>query len=285
MRYFDIFVSLFYSFTFIFIVLCRILTRCYLCGAKPTEMNDIDKSLGRPLLEKGCEFGLSPLHCWIRFFEYLIHVSYRLSIQKWQARTPGEKQSVAQAKKRIQDEFREKMGLVIDKPRAGGSGTSNDGNTARKFFKNSAVSAEITGLDKELIDRCRTILECLGSSYMIKKTKFKEFALITARKLVETYPWYYLPPSVHKVLIHGETVIDYALASIGQLSEEAAESNNKNIKQFRLNHTRKISRVATNTDLLHRLLLSSDPFITSLRQVSMKRKEEHSQDVLDLLCV
>lgn len=249
-------------------------------------MNNIDECLKKPLQEKRFEFGLSPLHCWIRFFMYLIHVSYRLGIKKWQARTPEDKQSVAQRKKYIQDQFRMKLGLIIDKPRPGGCGTSDDGNTSRTFFKNSAVSAEITGIDKELIDRCRTILECLGSSHKIKTTKFKEFSLITARKLVEAYPWYFLPPSVHKVLIHGDIVIDNALASIGELSEEAAEANNKNIKHFRLNHTRKISRVATNTDLLYRLLLNSDPFITSLRKLpKKKKKEEHSKEVLDLLDV
>lgn len=54
------------------------------------------------------------------------------------------------------------------------------------------------------------------------------------------------------------------MLAIGELSEEAAESNNKNIKLFRLNHTRKMSRVLTNTDLMNKLLLNSDPFVTSL---------------------
>ena len=147
------------------------------------------------------------------------------------------------------------------------------------------TSREITGLDKDLIDRCRTILECLNSNHKIRKTNFKEFAVNTARKLVEAYPWYHLPPSVHKVLIHGDTVMDYALASIGELSEEAAETNNKNIKQFRLSHTRKISRIATNTDLMNRLLLNSDPFITSCRQLPKLKRLEHPQEVMNLLDV
>ena len=59
--------------------------------------------------------------------------------------------------------------------------------------------------------------------------------------------------SVHKNLIHGAEVSKHVVVSIGELSEEAAEAKNKHIKQFRLQHTRKISRNATNTELLNRL--------------------------------
>jgi len=49
--------------------------------------------------------------------------------------------------KRILEDFRTKMGLVVDQPRSKGSGNSNEGNTARTFFNNSELSAKITGLD------------------------------------------------------------------------------------------------------------------------------------------
>ena len=65
---------------------------------------------------------------------------------------------------------------------------------------------------------------------------------------LQNYPQFNLPASALKVLIRGSEVIDYALLSIGELSEEAAEASNKNIKQFRRDNTRKMSRVTTNTD-------------------------------------
>lgn len=43
------------------------------------------------------------------------------------------------------------MGLVVDQPKQGG-GNSNDGNTARKFFKNPLLVSQITGIYKELIE-------------------------------------------------------------------------------------------------------------------------------------
>lgn len=175
------------------------------------------------------------------------------------------------------------MGLIVDKPKAGGSGTSNDGNTARKFFDNPGTSSDVTGIDKNLLERCATILQALGSGYNINAAKFGQFAIETARQIIQTYPWYYLPASVHKVLVHGSAVIEHALLSIGELSEEAAEARNKDIKMFRLRHTRKMSRNVTNVDLLNRLLLSSDPLITGLRKLPKKKKCLLSKATLELL--
>ena len=45
-------------------------------------------------------------------------------------------------------------------------------------------------------------------------------------------------------------VIKHAFVSIGELSAEAAESNNREIKKCRLQHTRKMSLILTNTDLM-----------------------------------
>lgn len=133
------------------------------------------------------------------------------------------------------------------------------------------------------MQRCATVLQVINSRFEIDAEKFEEYAVETARKLVEEYPWYYLPPSVHKILIHGAEVIKHALASIGELSEEAAEAKNKDIKQFRLQYTRKISRIATNTDLLNRFFLSSDPFISGARNLPTKETSSSCQEVLNLL--
>lgn len=248
-------------------------------------MNRIDDCLKKRVEETRYEFGLSPLHSWIRFFEYFIHLAYRLDFKKWQARTAQEKEALLHRKKFIQLELRSRLGLLIDKPRSGGSGNSNDGNTARKFFRNSNIVAEVTGLNRELIDKCHVILQCLASGYDIRKDAFQTFAINTARLLVREYPWFNMPPSVHKVLVHGSDVIDNALISIGELSEEAAESNNKNIKDFRRNYTRKISRTVTNTDLLHRLLLNSDPLITGIRKIPRQKKSSLPDSVKSLLYV
>lgn len=42
---------------------------CYVCGATPKEMNDLEKVSKRIVDEKSLQFALSPLHAWIRSFE------------------------------------------------------------------------------------------------------------------------------------------------------------------------------------------------------------------------
>ena len=54
-------------------------------------------------------------------------------------------------KKTKDKDFEIKIGLTVDKSKSGASGTSNDGNTARRFFDNAVLSSEITGINVALI--------------------------------------------------------------------------------------------------------------------------------------
>jgi len=73
-----------------------------------------------------------------------------------------------------------------------------------------------------------------------------------------------MPASFHKILIHGKSIIKSFLIPIGDLSEEAQEARNKDFKYFREFNTRKHNRIATNEDIVNKLLISSDPYISSL---------------------
>ena len=86
--------------------------RCYVCGAGPKEMNKttFSKTISS---EENYKFGLSTLHCWIRFFECLLHIAYKLEIKKWQARMTEDKLKVENRKKVIINTFRSEMGLHI----------------------------------------------------------------------------------------------------------------------------------------------------------------------------
>lgn len=160
---------------------------------------------------------------------------------------------------------------MVDFPKPG-FGSSNDGNTARRFFKDHKTSAEITGIDETLIIRFGVILQCLSSGQQLHVKRFEDYCWSTAQLFVHLYDWFYMPPTVHKILIHGPSVVASFGLPIGQLSEEAQESRNKDIKKYREHFTRKSSRIEMNTDLFNRLLLSSDPKISGLHTVSRKKK-------------
>lgn len=99
------------------------------------------------------------------------------------------------------------------------------------FFENLVVSAQITRIDEELIQRFHVILQIISSGFKINVEKFQEYSLDTARKFIELYPWY-MPTSVHKILVHGSIIIDSSLLPIGQMSEEVQEGCNKYIENF-----------------------------------------------------
>lgn len=141
--------------------------RCYICNATVSEMNNLERIKGLPKNTDNFRFGLSTLHAHIRFFECLLHLSYRLQFKQWRkSAKDGTDKLLEEKKKKVQDAFRSRLGLIVDVPKPG-SGTSNDGNTARKFFANATVSAEITGVDEELISRFGCILSALASGHDI----------------------------------------------------------------------------------------------------------------------
>ncbi|CAH2002924.1 unnamed protein product [Acanthoscelides obtectus] len=144
--------------------------KCIICGATPKDMNTLT-GINRPPNVDNYRFGLSTLHCWIRFFECLLHIGYRLPIKSWQVRGPENKAIVEANKKRIEAEFRAKLSLIVDKPKPG-YGSSNDGNTARIFFHNPQTSSDITGVDRELIEKFAIILGVLASGCAIDLEKF-----------------------------------------------------------------------------------------------------------------
>lgn len=83
--------------------------------------------------------------------------------------------------------------------------------------------------------------------------------------------------------MHGAEIITNFMIPIGQLSEEAQESLNKEIRRVREHHSRKVSRIATNTDVFHRLLELSDPYISNKPSLSTKPELIMSIDAQFLL--
>ncbi|KAL4703199.1 hypothetical protein ACJJTC_004875 [Scirpophaga incertulas] len=93
----------------------------------------------RPVRDEVYKYGLSTLHMWIRCMECLLHISYNLDFKMWSPR--GENKALKKARKNItQTKFKEQMGLLVDIVKQG-FGTTNDGNTATKFFREYEKSA------------------------------------------------------------------------------------------------------------------------------------------------
>lgn len=233
-------------------------------------------------IKENYEFGISTLHAWIRSLECFLHISYRLNIKKWAITKDEDKEEIANRKMEIQQKFKEEMGLIIDRPKPG-FGTTNDGNTARRFFKNHETSASITGICHELLERFYVMLTTLSSGYDINVDIFEAYFKETRTLYIRKYSWYYMSVTVHKLLTHSTEIIKKCIVPIGMLSEEAQECRNKDMRRFRELNTRKCSRLDTNTDLAHMLLLTSDPLINTFRKETRKSRKSLNKDVLSLL--
>ena len=184
--------------------------------------------------------------------------------------------------------FWEKNRLHVDQPRQGGAGSSNDGNTARRAFRDETLFAEITGVDEDLIHRLHVILQVMACGHAVDAVQFAEYCDSTAELYVQLYNWYYMPVSVHKVLVHGAAVVDALPLPLGMLSEEAQEARNKDIRAFRLHHARKDSRLNNIADQFGYLLVTSDPTISSVNLSARCRRaataaSSLSPDVVRLL--
>ena len=75
-------------------------------------MNDLQHVKQKTEIVSNFEFGLSTLHAWIRFIEYVLLISYQLEIRNWSVAKKKNKETMQKAKKRICNEFKEKMGLI-----------------------------------------------------------------------------------------------------------------------------------------------------------------------------
>ena len=125
--------------------------KCYICGALPKNMNTNLVTVGSRAADPTTySFGISTLYAWICTFECLLHIAYRLDVCKWQIRGERDKSKCEIRKKTNINQFRTEMGLLVDCPKPG-SGTTNDGNTARRFFKESQTSAKIKRINEDLI--------------------------------------------------------------------------------------------------------------------------------------
>jgi hypothetical protein len=54
----------------------------YKCGGTSKDFNKIEKMMEVKTNDLNLKFGLSILHAWIRFFECLLHLSYKIGIEK-----------------------------------------------------------------------------------------------------------------------------------------------------------------------------------------------------------
>lgn len=108
---------------------CNVLTgqkssnSCNVCKANPSKMNNLSFVRSLPCDKDSYKFGLSTLHCWIRFMECLLHIAYNLDFKKSYA-TKENKILKQKRKQIIQKALKSKLSITVDVVKQG-YGTTN----------------------------------------------------------------------------------------------------------------------------------------------------------------
>lgn len=257
--------------------------RCYICHLLMKDFNDPAKvNEAKSKIDiNNYRFGLSTLHAEIRSFEMFVHLGYKLDLNKSRVAGPKDKEIVEKKKREIQAKFWNEQGLIIDMPRQG-SGNSNTGNSARRFFANHESSASILNIKPSIIYKMGQVLKVIKSRLAVDVKVFEKYCNDLYLEYIAEYSLFPLTPTVHKILIHGPIIIQYFLMPIGYMSEEAQETRHKHFKSYREGSSRNISRIACNEDILNKFTLTTDPVINKYRQMKIEY-EEHDEDAKKML--
>ena len=164
---------------------------CPVCGATPQQFINIKEFRSKEFTPKPktLQYEISRLHSWIRFFECILHISNRHSIEKWQVRDEN-RQVFNERKQEVQQRFWETMSLLVDNPKANSSGSTNDGKTARRAFRQPELFARTTNVDQSLIHSFKIILISLTCQQVLDLENFETFCLNTANLYMIKYPWF-----------------------------------------------------------------------------------------------
>ena len=146
-----------------------------------------------------------------------------------------------------------------------------------------SLTADILGLNEDLIARRKVLLQAMSSGFDIDTEKFRLYCLYLANLYMKLYGWYPMPTSIHVILIHGYAIIKASSLPIGKLSEDAQEARNKDIRRNRENFSRKFARKKIMEGVFHRLLASSYPLILSLQNYEPKVSKPLPQADMELL--
>lgn len=180
-----------------------------------------------------------------------------------------------QAKEAIQARVKEETSITLEKADpTGHGGTTTTGNIAKAMLNTNNRRLLTQGIDSsalratidQLVLNMAVILSIINSDRKVKVDEFREFCRATYLHVV-SIPWIVITPSVHAVLGHSAELIDEnGCVGLLNFTESGIEANNKFLRQYRLNKSRKTSQFDNLSDCINRLWDKSDPIVMKTRE-------------------
>ncbi|KAL5254995.1 hypothetical protein ACHWQZ_G014442 [Mnemiopsis leidyi] len=223
---------------------------------------------------------ISPLHCFLRSFDFLLKIVYHLNagVFNWsnEEKTLGyQYRFLKQSKESVRAHLKEQTHLAIDIPDSTGKGgTSTTGNVVNELLgteKNlttfvSQVPERFQGDMHDICSRIYAICRLYNSCEKLDTVKFQELCSSTKEMILTKLNqpgakkgWIYLTPTVHAVLEHAPELVEANDGiGLGSFTESSLECNNKVLRLVRMKLSRKRGQIENLSDCLERMFVRSD---------------------------
>ena len=222
---------------------------------------------------------VSPLHCLMRTFEFLIHLMYHLKsgVLKWtesSLQMGRAYQHYDVAKQQAKAYVKSQTGITMDAADpTGKGGSTNKGDVCKRLMDDhrevlvNCVDVRYQDDFRELIARCWIVVKVYNSTQKVNVPEFKSFCLDTYNLILDCFDnqrtkWINISPTVHALLAHSWELIEgNDCNGLGAFTESGLEGNNKFLRFYRQYLSRKRSQRENITDTFSRLWIRSDPLI------------------------
>lgn len=151
-----------------------------------------------PLCAEGADNRIGPsyFHSRLNSVEWLIRMAAKKSVEGHPALTHPEVKSIA---RHMADQLEELFGMNINRPKIGGSGSCNTGNTGRKLLSDPEKFAKVLGINVQLVQNLR-LISCLAlSDRQLDAEKIANLYKELEQQIFQEFPFVKkLPPCIHK---------------------------------------------------------------------------------------
>uniref|UniRef100_A0A0E3W275 Uncharacterized protein n=1 Tax=Anopheles gambiae TaxID=7165 RepID=A0A0E3W275_ANOGA len=250
-------------------------TCCLICCAAPSEMMDASiLASGFIGQEEPLVYSISPIHCWLTFFELLLQLSYRMDFKEWQV-PEVQRTTFNERMKTVQQRLYEAFGVRVAEADAGSSSSTNTmGYISRRVLADPALASTTLNIDQDLIERFRNILIAINSRHPLHPAKVQQYCSDTYRKYLELYSWSRVPAAVQKVLAHAGQLIVRSPLRLGYVGKKSGEIEHNYFTSDRELCARTTSKQDALKDPFVEALICSDPKISSISLSNrIKRKK------------
>ncbi len=223
-------------------------------------------------------------HQYINGTSWFLKFFYRIkaNLLLWTARGSDSQDKLNKAKKDVLKHIEDTTGLKLDQVESSGgnTGTSNTGSQGRRFFSHELRSNIIDSLPSiyqgkiySLMQMYSVILRAVSSTDLLIVDELRSLTRKFALFLAKEFTWVDYNITVHNLIFHSVELVEWNNGTgLGELSEEALESSNKDVRNYREFLARKCGHIPNLTDVFNRLFIRSDPVLRHIIDRSQSKR-------------